>query len=151
VDTNTQINRDDLRLSLISRIIRLIIGILLFEIPFIQGEVSGIMAVLPLIALYPFITGILGFGLVEVMAVSNQCRSEHPPRQVKISCACLFTAGVGLIVLVIGNEILPAWLALAAIFLLLMAILGMDQVGKLLLNRRMQRVKNKTTKTIESE
>ena len=108
------------------------------------------MAVLPLLAIYPILTGILGFGLVEVMAVSNRCRSEGPTRKVRLSCTCLLTVGTCIIIFVMGNEILPAWVALAAMFLLLMAILGLDQIGKILLSRRGLEVKNKSIDTKES-
>lgn len=151
MNDNTQINRDDLRLSLTSRIIRIILGFMLFTIPFFQGEITGAITLLPLLAIYPFLTGILGFGLVEVMAVSNQCRSENPPRQVKFGCTCLFTLGTGVIVFVMLNEILPAWVALAPIFLLLMAILGFNQFGKVLFGRRISGTANNGNNTIKLE
>jgi hypothetical protein len=151
MNTKIRLNRDDLRLSLMSRLIRLAIGTLLFAVPYIQNDPPAIMAVLPLLAIYPILTGILGFGLVEVLAISNQCRSESPPRQVKVVCICLFTFGTGLIAFVMGNDMLPAWLALAAMFLLLVAILGLDKIGNLLFNKRTLQAKNETTKAIESE
>ena len=151
MNTKTQLNRDDLRLSLMSRLIRLVIGTLLFVVPYIQIDPPAIMAILPLLAIYPIFTGILGFGLVEVLAVSSQCRSENPPRQVKVVCTCLFTLGTGLIAFVMGNEMLPAWLALAAIFLLLIAILGLDKIGKIIFSKHTLQTRDKTTNAIESE
>lgn len=140
-----KLSKNDLRLSLTSRIFRLAIGALLFAIPLIQHDAPAVMAVLPLLAIYPTLTGILGFGLVEVMDVSNRCRSEGPSKKVKLSCTCLLTVGTGIIIFVMGNEILPAWVALAAMFLLLMAILGLDQVGKIFFGKRALETKNEST------
>lgn len=144
----TQLTMNDLRLSFMSRLIRLAIGALFIAIPMIQGGILDITAVLPLLAIYPIITGILGFGLIELLVFCNQRRTERPPQQVKVACTGLFIAGIGLIAFVMVSDVAPAWLALVAIYPILMAITGTDLIGKSLLTRRILQVMNKPTAKI---
>lgn len=148
MNTYIRINLDDLRLSVTSRLIRLVIGAILIAIPMTQTEALGAMAILPLLGIYPVLTSILGFSLVEVLVICNLLRTERPPLQVKVARTCLFILGTGLIAYVMGNEVAPAWLALVAIFPVLMGLLDSDLVGKALLTRRALEAMDKTTATI---
>lgn len=148
MNTYSKLNLDDIRLSQTSRIIRLAIGAMLIAIPMTHGGALGALAILPLLAIYPVLTGILGFGLVELLVANNQSRTKHQSPQVNVARSSLFIVGTGLIAFVMGSATAPAWLALVAIVPILMAILGSDIVGKALLTRRTLQVMNKTGATI---
>lgn len=148
MNTYPQFNLDDLRLSLTSRFIRLVVGTLLIAIPMIQSNALGTLAVLPLLAIYPVLTAILGFSLVEVLVVSNLSRRERSSRQIKFARTSLFVLGTGLIAYVMGSAAAPAWLALAAIVPILMAILDSDLAGQVLATRRALQVMSKTSATV---
>lgn len=143
MNTNPQFSLEDLRLSLTSRVSRLAIGALLLAIPMTQNGVLGELAVLPLLAIYPLLTAILGFGLVEVLLV-NRRRDKPQTWLVKAARACLVILGSSLIAFVMVSEVAPVWLALLAIFPILMAVVGSDFVGEALAVRR-------TLQTVEKD
>lgn len=148
MNTYPQLTLNELRLSQASRTIRLVIGTLLIAIPMMQSSTLGTLAVLPLLAVYPVLTGILGFSLMELLVVRYRRQSGHQPRRVIFARTSLFIFGTGLIAYVMGSEIAPAWLALVAIFPILMAVLGTDLVSNVLLTRRVLQASGKSIATI---
>jgi hypothetical protein len=91
---NTTLNLNDIKLSPASRSSRMAIGILLLAIPVAQDGTVGVLSVLPLLAIYPILTSILGFSLIEVLALSK--RHDKPQTGLaKLARTNLFLLGTG--------------------------------------------------------
>ena len=135
MNTYTQSNPEIAKLSMPSRIIRLALGTVLLAIPLAHSGMLDVLAVLPLLAIYPILTGILGYGLLELL-VANQRSIERPPHLVITARASLLVLGSGLIAFVMASATAPAWLALFAIVPILMAVLDVELLGEVLATRR---------------
>jgi multidrug transporter EmrE-like cation transporter len=135
MNTDAQYNLEAAKLSMLSRSTRIALGALLLAIPMAQSGLLGALAVLPLLAIYPILTGILGYGFVELLAV-NKRRLERPAHLVKAARASLIVLGIGLIGIVMFSETAPVWLALLGIFPILMGLLDSDLLGEAVVTRR---------------
>lgn len=135
MNTETQYNLEAVKLSMPSRITRIALGALFLAIPMAQSGVLGALAVLPLLAIYPILTGLLGYGFVELLAV-NRRRLQRPARLLKTARASLLVLGIGLIAIVMFSETAPVWLALLGIFPMLMGLLDSDLLGEAVVTRR---------------
>jgi hypothetical protein len=135
MNTETQYNLEAVKLSMLSRITRIALGTLLLAIPMTHSGVLGALTVLPLVAVYPILTGLLGYGFVELLAV-NRRRLQRPARLLKAARASLVALGIGLIAIVMVSETAPVWLALLGIFPMLMGLLDSDLLGEAVVTRR---------------
>ena len=135
MNTETHYNLESAKLSMLSRITRIAVGTLLLAIPMTHNGVLGALAVLPLVAIYPILSGLIGYGLVELLAV-NRRRLERPVRLLKTARASLLLLGTGLIGTVMISETAPVWLALLGIFPILMGLLDSDLLGEAVVTRR---------------
>jgi hypothetical protein len=91
--------------------------------------------VLPLLAIFPILTGILGYGLVDLLSV-NEARIQAPLRLGKVSRTVSLLIGVGFIAAVMATPAVPAWLALVGIFPVLTGLLGAELVSEGVVTRR---------------
>jgi hypothetical protein len=133
--TQTYDNLESLKLSPQSRLTRIIIGSVLLAVPMTYSGVLGAMSLLPLLAIYPILTGILGYGLVELFIV-NKPRVERPSHRVKLARISLLALGASLIATAMISETAPTWLALLGIFPVLMAALDSELFGEAMATRR---------------
>jgi hypothetical protein len=118
-----------------SRIARIAVGAILLAIPMSYNGVLGALAYLPLVAIYPILTGLLGYGFVELLNVSK-VRIERFVRLGNVSRTISLAIGAGLIAAVMATPAVPVWLALVGIFPVLMGILGSELVGESIVTRR---------------
>lgn len=135
MNTDTHTDLESVKLSTFSRLARLTVGALMLAIAMTQSEVLGTVAILPLLAIYPILSGILGYGLLELLFI-NQHRIERPTHLVMAARASLFVLGASLIAFAMASETALSWLALLAIFPVLMALLGSDLLGEAMATRR---------------
>jgi hypothetical protein len=133
--TDAQFNLESVKLSTLSRVTRIAFGAVLLAVTMSHGGVLGILAVLPLVAIYPILTGLLGYSLVELLFV-NERRIERPARLGPVPRAVLLALGAGLIGAVMGGTGAPAWVALLGIYPILVGGLGVDLLGEAMMTRR---------------
>jgi hypothetical protein len=122
-----QFNGKTQKLSTVSRISRLVAGTVLLAIPMSTNGVLGSLAFLPLLAIYPILTGILGYGLVQMLIAEHRTAKQSAlvPGATRTG---LLVLGVGLIGSVLVGSA-PAWVALLGIFPVLMGTLGIGLVS----------------------
>jgi hypothetical protein len=134
MNTYEQYNLEAEKLSMTSRIARIAIGAVLLAVPMSYSGVLGALAFLPLLAIYPILTGLLGYGFLELLVV-NEERIARPLRMSMVSRTISLVIGAGLIAAVMATPAVPVWLALVGIFPVLMGILGSDLVGEGIVTR----------------
>lgn len=129
MNTYEQFNVETGKLSMFSRLSRLLLGVLLLAIPMGHSGMLHSLAVLPLLAIYPILTSVLGCSLVKVLFANSRPLAQ-PPRRVKFARGSLLALGIGLIGSVLLSPTAPVWLALLGIFPVLMGALDSDLLGK---------------------
>jgi hypothetical protein len=134
MSTFNQFNATAQKLSTVSRISRLAAGTVLLAIPMSSTGVLGPLAMLPLLAIYPILTGILGYGLVGMLLVNHRAAKQSAllPSAARTG---LLVLGAGLIGSVVAGSA-PAWVALLGVFPVLMGALGIGLVSDALVSRR---------------
>ena len=135
MNTYEQSNLEAEKLSTISRITRIAFGVALLAFTMTYSGVLGVVAVLPLIAVYPILTGILGYGLVELALVRGR-HAERPASLRRTSRAINVILGVSLIGVVMAGVTQQAWLALLGIYPILLGVLGTNLLSEAFTTRR---------------
>lgn len=135
MNTFAQFNLEAVKLSTFSRATRIVLGATLLALPMSYHGVLGALAWLPLLAVYPILTGILGYGFVELL-VLNRYSMTRSSRLGVMARTGLVAVGAGLIGTVMLEAAVPVWLALLGIFPVLMGLLGSSLVGESMVVRR---------------
>lgn len=135
MNTYQQSNLDAEKLSSVSRVTRIAFGVALLAFTMTYNGVLGVLAVLPLIAVYPILTGILGYGLVELALVRGR-HAERPASLRRTSRVIHVIVGVALIGAVMAGVTQQAWLALLGIYPILLGALGTNLLSEAFATRR---------------
>lgn len=130
------LNYEAEKLSTTSRISRIAFGVALVAFTMNHSGVLGALVALPLLAIYPILTGILGYGLVEQVFMQGR-RVERPARITRAIRVSLVLLGIGLIGAVFSGATSQNWLALLGIYPILSGGLGLNLVGEAVATRRM--------------
>jgi len=132
--TYEQENFEAEKLSPISRITRIVFGVALVAIAMSHSGVLGALAVLPLLAIYPILSGIIGYGLVEQLFMQGHSeRPVHITRAIHVSKVVL---GVVMIGAVMSGVTSQTWLALLGIYPILSGGFGLSLLGEAVRTRR---------------
>jgi hypothetical protein len=127
--TGEQFDVEAGKLSTTSRITRIALGAALLGFTMTHDGVLGVFAVLPLLAIYPILSGVLGYGLVELAAVRER-RAARPAGLRRTIRAIHVIFGSVLIGAVMAGVTQQVWLALLGIYPILLGILGANLLGE---------------------
>jgi len=117
------------KLSTLSRITRTALGAALLGFTMTYDGVLGVFAALPLIAIYPILTAVLGYGLVELVSVRER-RAARPAGLRRTMRVIHVTLGAVMIGVVMAGVTQQAWVALLGIYPILLGLLGSNLLGE---------------------
>jgi hypothetical protein len=124
--TGEQFDVEAGKLSTTSRITRIALGAALLGFTMTHDGVLGVFAVLPLLAIYPILSGVLGYGLVELAAVRER-RAARLRRTIRAIHVIFGSVLIGAVMAGVTQQV---WVALLGIYPILLGILGTNLLGE---------------------